>query len=186
MKPKKSTRLKLTASQTALATRADLESLTREVAELTLSRNKQKTELDQAITHLRERYESSLAEIDQQLAEKTELARAWAQANPAEFKGLKSLELTHATIGFRTGQPQLKPNRGWTWTKILLAVKMHLGTKWVRIKEEVNREQIIADRHDLGDQKLARIGCSIVQDESFYIDPKIESFENRQTHQKAA
>jgi phage host-nuclease inhibitor protein Gam len=183
-KKAKSNRLKLTTP--IIRSRAEMEALVREIAELTLTRNKQQTELDLAITTLRARYEESLGQIDQQLAEKTECGRAWAEANPADFKGLKSLELTHGTIGFRTGQPQLKPRKGWTWTKILFAVKMRLGTKWVRTKEEVNREQIIADRNLIAPETMTSIGCEIVQEESFFIDPKIEENDNRQTVKEAA
>jgi phage host-nuclease inhibitor protein Gam len=125
MKKTKSNRLKLPLNHALVPqTRADLEVLTREVAELTLARNKQQIELDQAITKLREGYEVIFTVLDQQLALKTESARAWAEANPAEFRGLKSLDLTHATIGFRTGQPQLKPLRGQTWASILDLVKI--------------------------------------------------------------
>jgi phage host-nuclease inhibitor protein Gam len=186
-KSKSPTRLKLPTHQAPIIrSRADLEVLTREVAELTLARNKQQIELDQAITKLREGYELIFTDLDQQLALKTESARAWAEANPAEFRGLKSLDLTHAVIGFRTGQPQLKPLRGQTWASILDLVKIRLGAKWLRIKEEVNREKIIADRKMITNDGLTALGLKIVQDESFYIEPKLDQPENRQTLKAAA
>jgi phage host-nuclease inhibitor protein Gam len=178
-KPTKSNRLKLTAP--VISTRAEMEAHVREIAELTLARNRQKTELDEAITKIREHYEASLGAIDQSLAEKTELARAWAEANPADFKGLKSLELTHGTIGFRTGTPALKTLRGWTWKRVLeVVLQLPKLASYVRRDPELDRQALIADRKTLGDDGLRAIGCEIVQEESFFIEPKIESFENRQ------
>lgn len=184
---KKKTRLKLTARQTAIATRADLEALVREVAELTLTRNKQQTELDAALTKIRQGYEETLAVIDQSLTEKTELARAWAEANPAEFKGLKSLELTHGTVGFRAST-KVKTLAGWTVAKIIAALKAKFAfpDEYIRTKEELNKEALIAHRDAIPADELRLVGVKIVQDESFFIDPNIEPLENRQTHKQAA
>lgn len=184
----KSNRLKLTLSHALVPqTRADLESLVREIAELTLARNKQQTELDQAITALRTRYEENFAVVDQMLTTKTEAARAWAEANPAEFKGIKSLDLTHATIGFRAST-KVKTLATWTVAKIIAALKDHFGGQcsYVRTKEEINKESLIADRAALDAAELREVGLRIVQDESFFIDPKIETPENRQTLKQAA
>jgi phage host-nuclease inhibitor protein Gam len=189
MKKKKSNRLKLTTAQTpVIQTRAEMESLVREVAELTLTRNKQQTELDLAITCLRNGYDKIFGAIDEQLAEKTAAARAWADANPAEFKGLKSLELTHGTVGFRTGQPTLKTLRGWTWKRVLevLLLLPKLPAEYIRRSPEVNKEAILADRKRLTDEGLRALGLEVIQTESFFIDPKIETPENRQTLKQAA
>jgi phage host-nuclease inhibitor protein Gam len=80
----------------------------------------------------------------------------------------------------------LKPLRGQTWASILDLVKIRLGAKWLRIKEEVNREKIIADRKIITNDGLTALGLKIVQDESFYIEPKLDQPENRQTLKAAA
>src|SRR5574341_1447265 len=114
-------RIKLKAP--VIKSRAEMEALVREIAELTLDRNKQQIEMDQEITAIKERYETKLSQCNKALEEKTEVARAWAEANPAEFNGRKSLDLTHGSVGWRTGQPTLKTLSGWTWDRVLEKLK---------------------------------------------------------------
>lgn len=181
----KSKRLKLT--QPIIRSRAEMEALAREIAELTLARNKQQTELDEAITALRERYEDSLGQIDKDLGEKMEVARAWAEANPSEFGKGKSLDLVHAIIGWRTGQPTLKTLSGFTWDRVLEKLDAFpLWAKYVRVKREVSKETILADRNELQPQDLKSMGVRVVQDEAFFIDPKIAELDNRKTAEAKA
>lgn len=163
-----------------------MEALVREIAELTLARNEEQTEMDQRITAIRQEYEASLAQLTKALEQKTECARAWAEAHPEEFNGLKSLDLTHGVIGWRVGNPTLKTLTGWTWDRVLDKLKSLLARNksiadFIRTKEEVNKQQIIACRDNLADSDLREMGVRIVQEEAFYVEPKLTETENRQT-----
>jgi phage host-nuclease inhibitor protein Gam len=175
----KTNRIKLT--HPAVRTRADLEVVVREIAELTLARNTEQTELDRDITAAREAHELQLSALTKTLEEKTELARAWSDANPSEFNRLKSLDLVHGIIGWRTGQPTLKTLSGWTWDRVLEKLKTLGWLPYVRTKEEVNKQQIIADRETIAPEDMRAIGVRVIQDESFFVEPKLAELENRQT-----
>lgn len=173
-----------------IKSRAEMEALVREIAELTLARNKEQIELDEAITAIKERYEVTLGNYGKALEEKTECARAWAEANPSEFNGLKSLDLTHGVVGWRIGNPQLKPLTGWTWDRVLEKLKSLVMINssfadFIRLKEEVNKQQILAGRDNLMDADLRNMGVRVVQEESFYVEPKITEPQNRQTVEAA-
>jgi hypothetical protein len=87
-------------------------------------------------------------------------------------------------IGFRTGTPKLKTLKGFTWASALQLVKEFLPG-YVRKTEEVAKDKLLADR-DMevkvkdgeGEVKLshemARCGIQVVQDETFYVEPKKE------------
>lgn len=179
----KKNRIKLT--HPALKTRAEVEQTLRSIAEITLARNQAQLDMDTEITLVRERYESAIADANKALAERTDLVRAWADANPAEFTGarglaIKSITFTHATIGFRTGTPTLKTLTGWTWDRVLEKMKLVGGwSKYLRVKEEINKQTLIVDRESIGDDQLRTIGLRVLQTESFFIDPKIETPENK-------
>ncbi|MCX7006423.1 MAG: host-nuclease inhibitor Gam family protein, partial [Kiritimatiellaeota bacterium] len=100
------------------------------------------------------------------------LAQNWAENNPAEFGTRKSIDFVNGQVGFRTGQPKLTRLAGWTWDRILEAVGRVLPD-YVRIKKEVDRERIIADREILT-PLLRDIGVEVEQDEAFFVDPKRE------------
>ena len=54
-------------------------------------------------------------------------------------------------------------------------LKQRLGARYVRIKEEIDKDRLLADRETLGKDKMASMGVEVVQDESFFVDPKRET-----------
>ena len=101
--------------------------------------------------------------------------KEWAEAHRLDtFQERKSLDLVHATIGFRTGMPRLALRRGIKWALVLEMLKVRLGGRFVRIKSEIDKDALLAERDTLGKEKLASLGVEVVQDESFYVEPKRE------------
>ena len=92
--------------------------------------------------------------------------------------------MAHGVIGFRTGTPKLKTLKGFTWASALQLVKEFLPS-YVRKTEDVAKDKLLADR-DMevkvkdGEDKvklsheMARCGIQVVQDETFYVEPKKE------------
>jgi phage host-nuclease inhibitor protein Gam len=174
----KKNRIKFKQTATALKSREEVETILGDIARVTLQRNQAQIQMDERITSIREQYEQIMAGANLCLEEKTELVRAWAEANPSEFKG-KSADFVHAAIGWRIGQPTLKTLAGWTWDRVLETLKSFLPA-YIRVKEEVNKQAIIADREGLTPEQLRAIGVRILQEESFYIDPKLSDLETKQ------
>ena len=173
-------RIRLTAP--SIKSRTELEAHTREITGLIIDQNQTKLTMDAELQAVRERYEERLEHLRDQIEQKIEVTRAWAEGNPAEFSQAKSLDLVHCTIGWRTGQPTLKTLRGWTWDRVLDKMRS-LGGRWtgyIRTKEEVNRQQLLIDRDALG-PALAPVGLTVEQTESFFLDAKLQALENRQT-----
>ena len=98
--------------------------------------------------------------------------------------------MAHGTIGFRTGTPKLKTLKGFTWSAALTLVKKILPATYIRLTEEIAKDRMLADR-DLeevavydtptGDDRtttmreaMAVCGIAVVQDETFYVEPKKE------------
>lgn len=165
-------RIKIT--KPVLRTRAEAEAMAREITEL-ICRHRQKTaEMDVELTGVREAYEEDLSATKKAIDEKTTVLQAWADGNPGEFSGKKSLDMTHAVIGYRTGQPQAKTLSGWTWDRVLEKIKsLPPFGGFLRVKEEVDKQGLIAARDNLLGEDLRTIGVRIVQDESFFVEPKI-------------
>ena len=90
------------------------------------------------------------------------------------FTKRKSLETTHGTIGFRTGTPKLKTLKGFTWNAVVNMLKEFLPG-YVRTSEEANKEKLLADRES--EEVVAlfpKVGITVVQDETFFVEPKKE------------
>lgn len=170
----------------AARTRAEMETLVREIAGLKLNEKLLIAGMDAELQAVRDNYEPRLGAIAQVLAEKTAAARAWADASPAEFGGRKSIEFLHGAVGFRTGTPKLKALL--KWDAVLEALRsLRWGARYIRVKEEINKEQIIADfgARILSESDLRKAGAEVVREESFYVEAKLTPVESREVAQAA-
>lgn len=90
------------------------------------------------------------------------------------FIDKKSREYIHGTIGFRIGTPKAT-GCGQKALELLKELKL----PFIRIKEEIDKEKIVASRNDEAIMaKLEKISIRVVQDETFYVEPKQEELVN--------
>ena len=153
-------------------------------------------EIDLQCAKIREKYQQKLGELTCERECAFETLQAYATENQAElFSKKKSLDMSHGTIGFRTGTPKLKTLKGFTWASALQLVKRFLPS-YVRQAEEIAKDKLLADRdieleplplHDLSPAEvsssagvrsmrsvLSECGIEVVQDETFYVEAKKE------------
>lgn len=148
-------------------------------------------EIDLQCAKIREKHAAELASLGEERDKAFETLQAFAMENQAElFTKKKSLEMAHGTIGFRTGTPKLKTLKKFTWASALLLAKKFLPDTYIRQTEELAKDRLLADR-DLKEvrivnpfdgservvamkEAMAECGIQVVQDETFYVEPKKE------------
>ena len=137
---------------------------------------------DSEILIINESFGPDITQLEELVAEKTNALRAWAEANPDVFpKNRKSLDLNSGVLGFRTGTPKLALlSRAWTWAKVIAAVQDAGFAFFVRTKEELDKDAIIAEVRAGRSGLATQIGVKVVQDESFFIEPKLTDTDARQ------
>ncbi len=127
---------------------------------------------------------AKIQKIKEKFDQETEHARAAKLAiekdlqtfcllNKKEFADKRSRKLMHGVIGFRTGTPKvLLLNRKYNWKTVLELLKKVFPGKYVRTKEEPNKDAILADvaQQKLDDQQLAAVGLKVDQDEKFFVE----------------
>ena len=111
---------------------------------------------------IREKYANKLAELEGEKEKAFDTLQAYAT------------EMAHGVIGFRTGTPKLKTLKGFTWASALQLVKEFLPG-YLRQTEEIAKDKLLADREveDMVPQ-MNKCGIQVVQDETFYVEPKKE------------
>lgn len=131
--------------------------------------------MDKEFTAIRERNAERLAELEQQKTEAFETVQVFAtEQREVLFSKRKSMETTHGVIGFRTGNPQLKPRRGFTWAAALELVREFLPS-YIRTEETIAKDKLLADREDEEIAPLMqKCGIIVGQAETFYVEPKKE------------
>ena len=142
-------------------------------------------EIELQCAKIREKYADKLATLTSEKEQAFDTLQSFATEHQEEFfSKKKSLDMAHGTIGFRTGTPKLKTLKGFT------LVKKILPATYIRLTEEIAKDRMLADR-DLeevavydtptGDDRtttmreaMAVCGIAVVQDETFYVEPKKE------------
>lgn len=147
-------------------------------------------EIELQCAKIREKYQDQLSSLDSEKASAFDILQSYATENQAElFAKKKSLDMAHGTIGFRTGNPKLKTLKGFTWASALELVKTFLPSGYVRTTEEVAKDKLLADRDleevtvfDQGNgrtatmsEAMSKCGIQVVQDETFFVEPKAEA-----------
>ena len=131
--------------------------------------------MDKQFVAIREKHADRLAVLEQEKTEAFEVIQVFATENREElFSKRKSMETTHGTLGFRTGQPKLKTKKGFTWAAVLELLKK-FGKDYVRTVEEPAKDKLLANRDDEECQQLME-DCGIIVDqgETFFVEPKKE------------
>ena len=151
--------------------------------------NKIQAEIELQCAKIREKRQSDLTRLTAERDAAFEILQSFATENQTElFAKKKSLEMAHGVIGFRTGTPKLKTLKGFTWASALELVKTFLPS-YLRQTEEIAKDRLLADRdleavsitddgltkHDVAmSQAMAKCGIQVVQDETFFVEPKGE------------
>ncbi len=131
--------------------------------------------MDVEMTRIREKYQDELSKLQETKENSFDVLQAYAVENKDElFTKKKSLDTVHGTLGFRTGTPKLKTLKGFTWASVTNLLQEFLPS-YVRTVVEPAKDKLLADRDD---EKTAamfpKVGIAVVQDESFFVEPKKE------------
>lgn len=159
-------------------TLTEAETLTRAIVQNRIEREELVARRDQMIEEITRGQSEKISKLDNLCKSSLVSLKTWAQANRREFGTDRSLMLAGHRVGWRLGNHRTATKKGFTWAKVLVAIK-DLGGEalaWLRIKEEVDKEAMIASRSSQP-ELLAKIGVLIVQDETFGITPNREGQE---------
>lgn len=163
------------------ATREEMEQLVGGIAALKTGERSLTAAMDAEIKTIRDSYLADINEANEKVAALMPRALAWAEAHPDEFGKLRSIDMLHGVIGWRTNTPSLKTLAGWTWDRVLEKLESLKNlAQYVRTKKEVNKQAIIADRDGIGPEMLGVIGLRVVQEEEFYVEPKLTETTTRE------
>lgn len=134
------------------------------------------SKMDMEMTRIREKYAEDLAKQQEIKDRNFEIMQTFATENREElFSRKKSYESAHGVFGFRTGTPKLKNLKGFTWASVTNMVKEFLP-EYIRTSEELAKDKLLADRDKEEVSELfPKCGVTVVQDETFYVEPKKEN-----------
>ncbi len=126
------------------------------------------------INAVRDKYQHQLTSLAEAKDEEVAILEVYAQETAEQWGKRKSFELLHGTIGYRTGTPKVKFDKGFN-AKNTATLLEATWADYVRKTVEIDKEKIIADREAENFAQLCKAGhFEVVQDESFYVESKAE------------
>jgi phage host-nuclease inhibitor protein Gam len=156
-----------------ISTRAQLEALLENIAELRREREAAFAAQEADLAAVRARHRVALAELQNLLALETGWAEAWAREHRAELGADGVYSCAHATLGFRTEAPRVeRASRRWTWSRIAAALAATTwGARYLRTPEPVvDAEAIAVDLGKLSREELRAAGMEVVAGERFFLE----------------
>lgn len=88
------------------------------------------------------------------------------------FKDKKKVEGMYGTIGFRTGSPKLALMGGFTWPMVTERC-CEILPDYIKTSYDLAKSKLLADRgKEEVSSQFEKLGVKVVQEETFYLDPK--------------
>ncbi|HPN37203.1 MAG TPA: host-nuclease inhibitor Gam family protein [Melioribacteraceae bacterium] len=138
---------------------------------------KKEAEMNEKLNKIKQDYEEKTKELRYTTETIQGEINAFCTKNKSDFDKVRSKEFQFGTVGFRVNPPKVTLlNRKYNLKTVLELVKRLYKKAYVRVKEDLDKEAILADYagKKLDDGKLAGVGLKVDQDEQFYIDAKYE------------
>jgi phage host-nuclease inhibitor protein Gam len=157
-------------------------------ARLTVEIRSMEAARDRRVQQIQDEYAGALDVQESQLIAIVAQAEKFAEEHQCELMlgKARSAETALARYGFRVGMPQLKTLAKWTWKKALREIQALNLDCFVRSKPELDRAAIIGSTKEgqlcfasatIGSIPLSNFGMKVVQEEAFFIDPKVDGAE---------
>lgn len=183
-----STRLKKSAKQVPTSKEA-MEALVKETVAAQIECEGLISKRDAARVDADKPFAPRITELSNTMARNLELLEAYAESRRDEFGDSKSIVVNGHRMGWKLGNWKTALKAKVKWADVLAMLRQwaqgvpksatfKAGERWLRIKEEPNKEAMIADRADEQSVPLLReLGVEIVQEETFYLAPDREGQE---------
>jgi phage host-nuclease inhibitor protein Gam len=148
-------------------TKDEAVSMIAEIGNHQRDRKRLQADMDDRLTAIREEYQKQLAPHEEAIKSLTSGVHTWAEANRSDLTNggkVKTAQLMTGEIRWRVTPPSCKLVRVKEAIEELKTKKL---TRFIREKDEVNKEAILADQEAVKDCKW----ISIEQSEEFVIVP---------------
>lgn len=155
----------------------DLDAKLLRLGEIQIDLTKKEASMNAKLQKIRDEYDKDTMGLKTEQASIEVWIEEFCKARQDDLDPKKrSKELTHGTVGFSKNPPSvLQLSKKWSVKSSIEFIKKLFPKKnYIRMKEEINKETILADyaAEKVKDAELAGVGLRIEQDDRFYYNIK--------------
>lgn len=178
---------KIKLTRTIIRDTAHLEATVSETVTAQIQREKLIAKRDEELQRINEKHAPGIEALSEEIDSNLGILEQWADAHSAEWGTARSISVCGHRIGFRTGNPAVKPNGKLTFKAIVSMLAKaggDLAKKFLKVKTDLCKETVLATARQLesadeatalaAQAELDAIGCHIEQAEAFYLEPARE------------
>ncbi len=130
--------------------------------------------MNQDLQEVRERYVDDLNKQNEVKDEQVKVLETFAYEQKESWGKKKSADLVHGTIGFRTGMPKVKFEKGFNGKSVTAILKEQFPD-YVRTVYEMDKDKLIANHEEENFETICKKAhIEVVQDETFFVESKQE------------
>jgi phage host-nuclease inhibitor protein Gam len=132
---------------------------------------KKEASMNEKINNVKAKFDEETADARAQKSLIESEVHSFCLQNKHEFAKQRSKKLIHGSVGFRVNPPKVNQlSRKFTIATTLGFLKKLLDGKYIRLKEEIDKDSILGDyaAEKIDDSKLASVGLRVDQDETFF------------------
>ncbi|MDI6804636.1 MAG: host-nuclease inhibitor Gam family protein [Bacteroidota bacterium] len=130
--------------------------------------SKREAQMNKLILDIQGKYEEETREARESIMALEKDIELYCSEHRDEFVESKTIALNYGLVSFRLSTPKLQPLRGNTWEVVLTIIKKLKLTRFIRVKEELDKDAIKSQYPDSRD--LAKFGLQLTQSEQFYYE----------------
>jgi len=141
---------------------------------------KKEASMNEKIQNIKQKFDEETADARAQKNLIESEVHSFCLNNKVEFLKQRTKKLIHGTVGFRTNPPKVNQlNKKFT-IKTTIEFLKKLMPDYIRMKEEVDKEKVLADyaSEAIDDSKLAAVGLRVDQDETFFCEIDWETIQS--------
>ncbi len=173
----KKTRKQVNLPRREISTWEEADQALKDIAILEEQMNKEIAAYNQEEQERRARLTARHAPLQAQILAIELGLESFAKAHREEFQDKRTKQLKHGELSFRLHPPAVERLKGMTWLAVLELVRRapKWSEKFIRIKEELNKDAIIAlySSNEISANELASLGITVEQKESFGYKTKL-------------
>ena len=132
-----------------------------------------KAKMEAEMNKVRAKYAEQLEDLAAAKEVHFNVVEQYAIEHRAElFADKKKVEAAYCTLGFRTGSPKLKLVEGFTWPMVTERCREFLPD-YIKTTYDLAKSKLLADRGKKSvSSQFEKVGVQVVQEETFYLDPR--------------
>ena len=158
-----------------LLTKKEVEKVMEGYAQLEVEKEVLQQNYEEELNKLKARFEPQIAALNEHMEDQADQLQYYAETHYQQFKKHRSMSTAFGNLGFRLCPPKVKILEGYDLKEIVENVDQN-KPELIVVKKSLNKEQILKHREEPEFiEMLHRLGLDVVQDESFFIEPKAPS-----------